>query len=259
MFGNADDVVRGRQMPDHYTGRAYRYASVSSPVGTQITQATGVAWAAKIKKENVVAGVYFGDGATSSSDFHSAMNFAGVFRLPVAFLCRNNHWAISVPTEKQTAAETLADKAIAYGMPSVRCDGNDALATYRVVRDAVQRANDGGGPTLIELLTYRLGGHSTSDDPRAYRKQDEVDEWQRTDPLVRLRKHLDTLRAWDDRKEDEFKQTIDAELRTCIERAEQKPKPNLASMFDDVYEERPWHLSDQLAEVESGRRPVVHH
>src|SRR5262249_6487667 len=142
--------VRGRQMPDHYTYRAGNFLSVSSPVGTQITHAVGLSWAAKLRKEDAVAIVYFGDGGTSSNDFHNGMNFAGVFKTPTIFFCRNNGWAISVPTERQTAAANFAEKGVAYGVPSIRCDGNDILAVVAATREALFRASSGHGPTLIE-------------------------------------------------------------------------------------------------------------
>src|SRR5882724_5734628 len=139
MFGNANDTVKGRQMPDHYTCKASHWLSISSPVGTQITQAVGFAWAGKLKKEDMATLVYFGDGATSSSDFHAGMNFAGVFKVPVVFFCRNNGWAISVPAERQTASETFAAKGVAYGVPSLRIDGNDVFAVVFAVRQAIER------------------------------------------------------------------------------------------------------------------------
>src|SRR5437762_2332974 len=156
MFGNENDTVKGRQMPDHYTCRASHWLSISSPVGTQITQAVGFAWAGKLKKEDMATLVYFGDGATSSADFHSGMNFAGVFKIPVVFFCRNNGWAISVPAERQTASETFAAKGVAYGVPSLRIDGNDVFAVVFAVRQAIERGIRGQGPTLIEALTYRM-------------------------------------------------------------------------------------------------------
>jgi pyruvate dehydrogenase E1 component alpha subunit len=148
MFGNANDPVKGRQMPDHYCYKAGHFGSVSSPIGTQITQAVGFAWAAKLKKDPLVAMVYFGEGATSSNEFHNGMNFAGVFKTPCVLICRNNGWAISVPTERQTASETFAEKGIAYGVPGVRVDGNDIFAVMKVTRDAVARAARGEGATL---------------------------------------------------------------------------------------------------------------
>ena len=258
MYGNADDPVKGRQMPDHYTGKPYKYGSVSSPIGTQMTQAVGFAWGAKIKGENLVTSVYFGEGATSSNEFHTAMNFAGVFKTPTIFLLRNNRWAISVPSEKQTASATFAEKGIAYGIPGVRVDGNDILATYKVVRAAVDRAAKGEGPTIVEMLTYRLGGHSTSDDPRAYRVQDEVEQWRKTDPIQRSRKHLEVLGAWTDADDERVKKEVDAELKACIEKAEKKHTPSLSTMFEDVFARQPWHLREQQAECERGPRAKGH-
>jgi pyruvate dehydrogenase E1 component alpha subunit len=254
MYGNADDVVHGRQMPDHYTSKQLCYASVSSPIGTQITHAVGFAWAAKLRREDLVTATFFGEGGTSSNDFHAGLNFAGVNKTPTLFLCRNNRWAISTPVEKQTASESIAGKAIAYGIKGVRCDGNDALAVYRTVQEAVQRAVRGEGPTLVEMMTYRLGGHSTSDDPKVYRNDDEVEAWQKQDPIARLRRHLEVLGAWHEADEKQLVASIDSELKQAIEAAEQKAPPALESGFDDVYAERPWHLTEQLATIQAGPR-----
>ncbi|MEZ4254231.1 MAG: thiamine pyrophosphate-dependent enzyme [Polyangiales bacterium] len=259
MYGNAEDVVKGRQMPDHYSGKPYHYGSVSSPIGTQIAQAVGFAWAAKMKQERLAVGVYFGEGATSSNDFHTGMNFAGVFKTPNVFLCRNNRWAISVPSEKQTASTNFAIKGLAYGIRGVRCDGNDALATYETVRKAVERAKNGEGSTLVEMVTYRLGGHSTSDDPRVYRQQTEVEAWRKTDPILRLRKHLETKNAWDDHKEEALKQQVETSLKQCIEHAEQVSPPDLATMFEGVFKEMPWHLEEQRDALLRGPRAKAHH
>lgn len=259
MYGNAGDAVLGRQMPDHVTSRTHRFASVSAPVGTQIPQAVGFGWAAKLKKDDLVSAVFFGDGATSTGEFHAGMNFAAVFETPTIFLCRNNRFAISLPVERQTAAPRIVDKAIGYGMRGVRVDGNDALATYAVVRDAVERASRGAGPTLIELVTYRLGGHSTSDDPRAYRASDEVDVATKGDPLVRLRRFLEARGAWDETREREWSTSVEAELAECIRVAESTPKPSLESMFTDVYAEKPWHLEEQEDELLRGPRARSRH
>jgi pyruvate dehydrogenase E1 component alpha subunit len=259
MYGNADDVVRGRQMPDHFTSKKLCYASVSSPIGTQITHAVGFAWAAKLRHEDVVTASFFGDGATSSSDFHAGMNMAGVYKAPTLFLCRNNRWAISTSNEQQTASESFAGKAIAYGIKGVRCDGNDALAVYRTVREAVQRASAGEGPTMIELCTYRLGGHSTSDDPKAYRSDDELEAYKKQDPIVRLRRHLEQLSAWSERDEKALVERVENELKTQIAASEQKAPPSLESLVDDVYAERPWHLTEQLETLQSGPRPKKGH
>jgi len=259
MYGNSGDPVQGRQMPDHYTARHLKFGSVSSPIGTQMTQAVGLGKAAQMKGKDEVVGVYFGEGATSSNDFHTGMNFAGVMKAPVIFLCRNNRWAISVPSEKQTASHTFADKAIAYGMPGVRCDGNDPLATYKTVRDAVERASRGEGPTLIEMLTYRMGGHSTSDDPRAYRAEGEVDGWRRMDPLHRTRLHLEKIGAWDAAQEDAYETEVKTALEACIQAAEKTAPPALETLFDGVYEEKPWHLQEQQAELFAGPRALKSH
>lgn len=258
MFGNARDAAKGRQMPDHYTCRAAKFGSISSPIGTQITQAVGFAWAAKLRKDPLATLVYFGEGATSSNEFHNGMNFAGVFRAPTVFLCRNNGWAISVPVERQTASESFAAKGVAYGVPGVRCDGNDLFAVYKVTRDAVERAARGGGPTLIEAMTYRLSGHSTSDDPKAYRKDDVVEIWKKRDPLLRLRRHLEHVGAWSDAKQSELEARVDAQIKAAVADAEKAPPPPLESMFDDVYAELPWHLCEQRDELTSGPRVKAH-
>src|SRR5256712_11441598 len=164
-YGNAQDPQQGRQMPNHYGARDINYVPVSSPVGTQIPQAVGVAWAAKIRKEDIVTLTYFGDGATSEGDFHAGMNFAGVFKNPTIFFCKNNQWAISVPVSKQTASKTLAQKALAYGFDGVRVDGNDLLAVYAVTKAAADKARSGGGPPMIEAGPHPLGPPSSRGQP----------------------------------------------------------------------------------------------
>jgi pyruvate dehydrogenase E1 component alpha subunit len=258
MFGNASDPVKGRQMPDHYTCRAARWGSVSSPIGTQITQAVGFAWGARIRKEELVCLTYFGDGATSSNEFHNGMNFAGVFQTPVVFFCRNNGWAISVPTERQSASRTFAEKGIAYGIPGVRVDGNDLFAVVSVTRKAVERAAAGYGPTLIEALTYRMGGHSTSDDPTRYRPESEVEPWATKDPIERLRRHLVSRRLWDEKREERLREEIDQEFKAAVETAERTAPPPLESLFEDVYDELPWHLAEQRDELLAGPRAPGH-
>lgn len=254
MFGNANDVVKGRQMPDHYTCRAKGWGSISSPVGTQITQAVGFAWAAKIDGKDLASLVYFGDGATSSAEFHNGMNFAAVFRVPTVFFCRNNGWAISVPTERQTATRTFAEKGVAYSVPGVRVDGNDIFAVIAVTREAVARASAGEGPTLIEALTYRMGGHSTSDDPNRYRGDEQLAPWVARDPIERLRHYLTLHQAWDDAREEALQADIDRRFKEAVAIAEQTPAPALETMFEDVYAEPPWHLVEQRAALLAGPR-----
>ncbi len=259
MFGNANDVVKGRQMPDHYTCRAARWGSISSPVGTQITQAVGFAWGAKLRREDAAVLVYFGDGATSSSEFHNGMNFAGVFSAPVVFFCRNNGWAISVPVERQTASATFAQKGVAYGVPSLRVDGNDLFAVIHATRTAVARASAGGGPTLIEALTYRMGGHSTSDDPNRYRAEDQLAPWGQRDPIQRIRHFLTSAGHWNDALEEQLRAETEQAFRVAVEVAERTPPPSLESMFEDVYESPAWHLREQRSMLLKGPRAPSPH
>jgi len=254
MYGNAGDPARGRQMPDHSFSKEHRYLAVSAPIGTQITHGVGLAMAAKKRGLDECAGVFFGDGATSSNDFHAAMTFAGVYRAPVLFLCRNNGYAISLPTEQQTAARVLTDKAPGYGVAAARVDGNDVLAVWGAVRDAVRRATEGGGPTFLELVTYRMGGHSTSDDPSIYRSQDEVDSWSRVDPLEKLRKHIERRGAWGASLDEDWHAACDAEVKECVRQAESTEPAALEDLFTDVYEEQPWHLREQQGECLEGPR-----
>ncbi|HKQ69023.1 MAG TPA: thiamine pyrophosphate-dependent dehydrogenase E1 component subunit alpha [Polyangiaceae bacterium] len=258
MFGNANDTVKGRQMPDHYTSRESHFLSISSPVGTQISQAVGLSWAAKLRHDDAAAIVYFGDGATSSNDFHNAMNFAGVFKTPTIFFCRNNGWAISVPTERQTASASFAEKGIAYGVPSLRCDGNDLLAVVAATREALSRAARGEGPTLIEAITYRLSGHSTSDDPKAYRQEDEVEEWRRRDPIARTRRLLNARGLWTDADQTRTESAMVEEIKQAVLVAEKAPPPALSTMFEDVYAEMPWHLTEQCEYLLRAPRPTSH-
>lgn len=245
LFGNAADVTKGRQMPNHFSFREANIASVSSPVGSQIPHATGVGWAARLRGDDVASLVYFGDGASSQGDFHVGLNFAGVFRTPTVFCCKNNGWAISVPFERQTAAETIAQKAEAYGMPGVRVDGNDVLAVHQVTAEALERARSGEGPTLIECVTYRLGSHSSSDDPTRYRTEDELDRWEERDPIPRFQRFLQDRGIWDNDFEERLRQGVEEELEQAIEASEATDKPPLSSLFDDVYADVPPHLEAQ--------------
>lgn len=259
MFGNANDTVKGRQMPCHYTCRSVGWASISSPVGTQITQAVGLSWGAKIRGEDAASLVYFGDGATSSSDFHSGLNFAGVFELPVVFLCRNNGWAISVPVERQTATRTFAEKAVGYGIPGVRVDGNDLFAVVSATRRALERGVRGEGPTLIEAITYRMGGHSTSDDPNRYRESEALQAWAARDPIERVKRYLLKRAAWSEEQETNLRSDIDRKFREAVAISERTPPPPLESMFDDVYAKVPWSLAEQRAELLAGPRAPGSH
>ena len=255
MLGNAGDPVKGRQMPAHVTGKAYRYASVSSPIGTQVPHAVGFAHALSLRRAKEVVAVYFGDGATSSNDFHAGMNFAGVWKAPVLLLCRNNGFAISLRTEEQTATKTIAEKAAAYGIHAIRCDGNDPLAVVVAVREARERALRGDGATLVDMLTYRLGGHSTSDDPRVYRSDRELESHRTEDPIPRFRKHLELLGAMDEANDRALRARVEAEIKENVARAEAVPKPELSTLFEDVFEKPTAILGAQAAECLRGPRP----
>src|SRR5512145_2277111 len=215
------------------------------PVATQLPHAVGLAYAAQYRGDDAVVMAYFGDGATSEGDFHEAVNFAGVWHVPVVFVCQNNQWAISVPLKKQTHSRTIAQKALAYGIPGIQVDGNDVLAVYSATREAVARARAGQGPTLIECVTYRLGVHTTADDPTKYRSDDEVRAWEKKDPLTRLVSYLERKGLLTPGLEEE----IDAEIAAAIERFEATPPPDPLTIFDHVYAERPPHLERQRAEL----------
>jgi pyruvate dehydrogenase E1 component alpha subunit len=245
VFGNSGDILKGRQMPSHHSGRAVNQVSWSSCIGPQIPHAVGAAWAMKMRKARTIAVAFLGDGATSQPDFHAALNFAGVYKTPCVIICQNNQWSISVPVARQTASATLAIKGRAYGVPSVRVDGNDLLAVYAVVRDAAQRARSGEGPTFIEALTYRIGAHSTSDDPTRYRTDAEVAAWQKKDPLDRLRRHVVLLGLTDDAKDAALDAELGAEIAAAVKEVEDLPPPDRDTLFEDVYAELPWSLREQ--------------
>jgi 2-oxoisovalerate dehydrogenase E1 component alpha subunit len=245
LFGNQGDPAKGRQMPVHHSANWLNLVSISSPVGTQIPQAVGTAMAMSIAKTDDVAMVFFGEGTSSTGAFHVGMNFAGVSKAPVVFICRNNGWAISVPREKQTAAKTFASKAVGYGMPGIRVDGNDVLAVIQVAQEAVDRARAGEGPTMIEALTYRREGHSSSDDPSVYRDPREPETWGPKDPVNRFRGYLRTRGLWSEQREREITERHNAEITRVVELCDQLVAPPVETLFDDVYENYPWHLAEQ--------------
>jgi pyruvate dehydrogenase E1 component alpha subunit len=223
------------------------------PVASQIPHAVGLAWAAKYRRTDEVAMVFFGDGATSEGDFHEGMNFAAVLQVPVIFVCQNNQWAISIPLSRQTRAKTLAQKAVAYGMPGIQVDGNDILAVYAATESAVQRARAGKGPTLIECVTYRLMMHTTADDPKRYRSDEEVAQWQSRDPLPRFESYLLDKGILTNEKIEALQTDITQEIQNAVERAEAQMKSmgDPLEMFDHQYAEMPPMLKRQKAKLEA--------
>jgi pyruvate dehydrogenase E1 component alpha subunit len=248
LIGNSLDLVKGRQMPCHFTWKAGRYVAMSSVIGTQISHATGIAMAARYRKDPAVVLGYLGDGATSSNDFHCGLNFAAVSKAPVVFVCQNNHWSISVPAKAQTASESFAVKAVAYGMPGVLVDGNDVLAVYSATSEAIARARKGDGPTLIECRTYRRLGHSSSDDPTKYRDDKEVAEWEKRDPIDRFRAYLEKRKLWDGKRDEALREQVAAQVSKAVQAVETAPMPGRDTMFADVFRE----LTPQLEEQQRG-------
>jgi len=252
LLGNAGDRMLGHQMPCHEAWAKGHFVSISAPIATQVPQAVGAAWAARIKGDDMVSLTWFGEGATSANDFHTGANFAGVHKVPVIMACRNNGWAISVPRELQTASETIAQKAVAYGIHGERVDGNDLLAVHAATRRARARAAAGDGPTLLECVTYRVEGHSTSDDPRAYRGAEEVERWRARDPILRLGRYLAWKKLLDPAETERMRTEAREQVRRAVEEAEAfAPKPALETLFEGVYAEPLWQQREQLEEIRS--------
>jgi 2-oxoisovalerate dehydrogenase E1 component alpha subunit len=260
-IGNKCDNAKGRQMPVHYSWRAGNVVSISSPVGTQFPQAVGAAMAFAYRGERRVVGVWIGDGTAAQGDFHHALNFASVFKPPCILHVVDNQWAISTHRSLATGGATFAARADAYSLPGLRVDGNDFLAVYAAEAWAIERARRGGGPTLIELVTYRRDAHSTSDDPAQYRAADEADHWPGGDPIERLKRHLIHLGQWTEQAQRELRTALDHEVASTFERAEafgstahglgHPPE----SLFSDVYAELPSHLREQLSESQTAAAP----
>lgn len=219
---------------------------VSIPVGTHPLHAVGTAWAAKIRGDKIVTIAYFGDGATSKGDFHEAMNLAGVFKTPSIFFCQNNQFAISVPRKIQTASETIAQKAMAYGMDGIQVDGNDLFAVHTTTKTAVDKARSGGGSTLIEGVTYRFGPHTTADDPTKYRTDEEIEPWKPLDPLVRLRLYLKGKGLWSDEVEKQMIEEAQKEIDQVVKEAEAVPVPEVEDIFKYVFAETTPQLKEQM-------------
>jgi pyruvate dehydrogenase E1 component alpha subunit len=236
--------------------REHRVAPICVPIGTHLPHAVGLAWGAKIKKEDTASLCWFGDGATSEGDFHEAMNFAAVLKTATVFFCVNNQWAISTPYHKQTATATIAEKAAAYGMPGVRVDGFDPIACWKATREALDRGRAGEGPTLIEAFCYRLGAHGTADDPRLYRDESEVARWESLEPLRRMGDFLRRQGLLDDDKAGEIEQEAKDHIARSVKEMEAIEQPGREILFEHVYAGgRPWTFDEGLAELEHVERP----
>ena len=231
--------------------KKYNMFMIAVPVGTQLPHATGFAWGLKrsnAKTKRVVL-AFHGDGATSKGDFAESLNFAGVFKIPVVYVCLNNQYAISLPRSKQSAAETLAQKAVAAGIPGIQVDGNDVVAVYKATKEAAERARAGKGATLIEAVTYRLGDHTTSDDAARYRTKEEVESWRAKEPLIRMRKLLESKGIWRDTWEKSLLTKINDQIAKAIKTMEEMPPPPIDDIFNYMYAEPTAELTEQLSEA----------
>jgi len=251
MFSNKDDPNKGRQMPIHYGDKPLNFMTISSPLGTQIPQASGYAYGQKMSGKDVVTICYFGEGAASEGDFHAGLNMAAVLNCPVIFFCRNNGYAISTPAEEQFAGDGIASRGLGYGIKTIRVDGNDVLAIYAATKEARRIAIEEKCPVLIEAMTYRLAAHSTSDDPTGYRSREEEDKWRAKDPIARMAKWLES-KGWFDEAEnqkrvDKARQGVLAAMKSC----EKTDVCAIEDIVEDVYDTAPWHLKEQLSELKA--------
>ncbi|MDW5376663.1 thiamine pyrophosphate-dependent dehydrogenase E1 component subunit alpha [Halomonas sp. HP20-15] len=246
LFGNDRDYGRGRQMPVHYGSKTLNYLTISSPLATQIPQATGYAYGQKLAGEGRCTITVFGEGAASEGDFHAALNMASVHRVPVIFLCRNNGYAISTPAIEQFSADGIAPRAFGYRMKVIRVDGNDILAVYQATQEARKLAVEHNQPVLIEAMTYRLAAHSSSDDPSGYRSRKEEEAWRDKDPVLRMKLWLEGQGWWSEDAEKQEQETRRREVLEAMKRAEKRPPPPLESLVSDVYHELTPALADQL-------------
>jgi pyruvate dehydrogenase E1 component alpha subunit len=236
--------------------REHRVAPICVPIGTHLPHAAGLAWAAKIRKEDVASLAWFGDGATSEGDFHEGMNFAAVFKTATVFFCVNNQWAISTPISKQMATATIAEKAVAYGMPGVRVDGFDPIACWKATKDALDRARSGDGPTLIEAYCYRLEAHGTADDPRLYRDEAETEKWRPLEPVGRMAGFLRRIGVLDDAKEEAIRAEAKESIAAAVKEMEAIEQPGEEILFEGVYSSgRPWSFDEGLSELHRVSRP----
>jgi len=251
MFSNAKDLGKGRQMPIHYGSKELNYMTISSPLATQIPQATGYAYGQKLQGIEALTMCYFGEGAASEGDFHAGLNMAAVLKSPAIFYCRNNGYAISTSTEDQYAGDGIAPRGVSYGINTIRVDGNDCLAVLLATQQARSYALKNNKPVLIEAMSYRLGAHSTSDDPSGYRSKEEEDLWAAIDGVLRFRTWLELQGWWDENKETALYEKYRALVLAQLKVSEKEPTPMLVELVTDVYSDIPNHLQQQLTELRS--------
>lgn len=246
MFSNEEDLGKGRQMPIHYGCSELNYMTISSPLGTQIPQAAGYAYGQKLQGIDAVTICYFGEGAASEGDFHAGLNMAAVHKSPVIFFCRNNGYAISTPSSEQYVGNGIASRGVGYGIKTLRIDGNDILAVLKATQMARAYALKENEPVLIEAMSYRLGAHSTSDDPSGYRTREEEENWQANDPILRMKNWMIAQKWWDEAQEVQIFDSLREEVLAAVKVAEKVAKPPLESLISDVYDEPPLLLKAQL-------------
>lgn len=251
LFSNIDDVGKGRQMPVHYGCRELNMMTISSPLATQIPQAAGYAYGQKLNGRDACTVCYFGEGAASEGDFHAGLNMAAVLHCPVVFVVRNNGYAISTPASQQFATDGIAARGLGYGIKTIRVDGNDILAVYAAATAARKIAIDEQRPVLIETMSYRLGAHSTSDDPSGYRSSEEENEWRQLDPIGRMKNWLIARNWWDEKADKALQETYRSEILAELKLAEKREKPPLSSLVTDVYKTTPAHLVEQLQQLQN--------
>lgn len=251
LFSNADDLGKGRQMPVHYGCRDLNFMTIRSPLATQIPQAAGYAYGQKLAGNSACTLCYFGDGAASEGDFHAGLNMASVLKCPVVFVVRNNGYAISTPSEEQYAGDGIAPRGLAYDIKTIRVDGNDILAVYAAAVEARKIAVEQQQPVLIETMSYRLGAHSTSDDPSGYRSREEEENWRQKDPISRMKNWLVKKNWWDDSRDQALHKEYLSEILAELKLAEKRPKPALQELITDVYKTPPDHLLEQYQSLEN--------
>ncbi|MDP2560618.1 thiamine pyrophosphate-dependent dehydrogenase E1 component subunit alpha [Psychrobium sp. 1_MG-2023] len=251
MFSNAKDLGKGRQMPIHYGSNELNYMTISSPLATQIPQATGYAYGQRLQGNQALTLCYFGEGAASEGDFHAGLNMAAVLKAPAIFYCRNNGYAISTSTDEQYAGDGIAPRGVGYGIETIRVDGNDCLAVLLATQEARKYALAHNKPVLIEAMSYRLGAHSTSDDPSGYRSKDEEELWAKIDGVQRFKLWLEQQGWWTEEQESERYQAYREEVLRELKVAEKIEPPSLQELVTDVYAEVPAHLSQQLEQLET--------